>query len=101
MKLDPSRHPFLVASETQKLMAALGEARFVGGVVRNALLDRPVDDIDVAVPVPPEETMRRLGEAAIKYVPTGIEHGTVTAIVNGTPFEVTSLRRDVETDGRR
>jgi poly(A) polymerase len=81
-------------------MAALSEGRFVGGAVRNALSGWPVGDIDIAVPMPPQETLRRLEIAAIKAVPTGIEHGTITAIVNGHPFEVTSLRRDVETDGR-
>ncbi len=90
----------MTAPETRKLMAALGEGRFVGGAVRNALSGWPVDDIDIAVPMPPEETLRRLEIAAIKAVPTGIEHGTVTAIVNGHPFEITSLRRDIETDGR-
>jgi poly(A) polymerase len=90
----------MTALETRKLMAALTEGRFVGGAVRNALSGWPVSDIDIAVPMPPEETLRRLEIAAIKAVPTGIEHGTITAIVNGHPFEVTSLRRDVETDGR-
>ena len=81
-------------------MAALSEGRFVGGAVRNALSGWPVGEIDIAVPMPPEETLRRLEIAAIKAVPTGLEHGTITAIVNGHPFEITSLRRDVETDGR-
>lgn len=76
-------------------------ARFVGGCVRNALMDRPVDDIDIATQLPPEATLTALDAAQIKSVPTGIEHGTVTAIVAGEPFEITSLRRDVETDGRR
>ena len=90
----------MTAPETRKLMAALIESRFVGGAVRNALSGWPVGDIDIAVPMPPEETLRRLELAGIKAVPTGIEHGTITAIVNGHPFEVTSLRQDVETDGR-
>ncbi len=72
----------------------------VGGAVRNALLGIPVADIDLAVPMPPEETVKRLEKAEIKFVPTGWDHGTVTAIINGQPFEVTSLRRDVDTDGR-
>jgi poly(A) polymerase len=100
MKLDPSKHAWMIAPETRKLMAALGEGRFVGGAVRNALSGWAVSDIDIAVPMPPAETLRRLESAAIKAVPTGLEHGTVTAIVSGQPFEVTSLRRDVETDGR-
>ena len=100
MRIDPSKQPWMTAPETRKLMAALSEGRFVGGAVRNALSGWPIGDIDIAVPMPPEETLRRLELAQIKSVPTGVEHGTVTAIVNGHPFEVTSLRRDVETDGR-
>ncbi|MGZ5928840.1 MAG: CCA tRNA nucleotidyltransferase [Rhizomicrobium sp.] len=100
MKLDPAKHSWMTAPETRKLMAALGEGRFVGGAVRNALSGWAVNDIDIAVPMPPTETLQRLESAAIKAVPTGFEHGTITAIVGGQPFEVTSLRRDVETDGR-
>jgi poly(A) polymerase len=81
-------------------MAALGTARFVGGAVRNALLNRPVSDIDIAVPIPPEETLARLTAANIKAIPTGIDHGTITAVIGECVFEVTSLRRDIETDGR-
>jgi poly(A) polymerase len=87
------------------LMGALGEAgvvaRFVGGCVRNAVLERSADDIDIAVDKPPETVMQALEAAKIKVVPTGLKHGTVTAIVEGRPFELTTLRRDVETDGRR
>ena len=101
MKIDPVKHPWMTAPETASVIAALGEARFVGGAVRNALLGAPVSDIDIAVPLQPEESQKRLEAAGIKVVPTGIAHGTVTAIKNGTVFEVTSLRRDVETDGRR
>ena len=100
MRIDPAKQPWMTAPETRKVMAALTEGRFVGGAVRNALAGWPVHDIDIAVPMPPEETLRRLEVAAIKAVPTGIVHGTVTAIVNGHPFEVTSLRRDIATDGR-
>lgn len=96
-----SPQPFMTRPETVKLMAVLGEARFVGGVVRNALLGKPVSDVDVATPHPPEKVRELLQAAGLKAVPTGIEHGTITAVVNGTPFEVTTLRRDVETDGRR
>jgi poly(A) polymerase len=92
--------PFMTWPETEALMRALGEARFVGGAVRNALLGQAVSDIDVATPLPPETVRSRLQAAGLKAVPTGIEHGTVTAVVNGQPFEVTSLRADVETDGR-
>ncbi len=101
MKLDPIRHPWLTAPETVAVMNALGDARFVGGVVRNALLGRPVDDIDIATPLTPDEVTKRLQAAGLKAVPTGIEHGTVTAVARGKPFEVTTLRRDVATDGRR
>ncbi|MBS0537515.1 MAG: CCA tRNA nucleotidyltransferase [Proteobacteria bacterium] len=89
---------------TTRLFAALASAgigaRFVGGCVRNAVLGRDVDDIDVAVTSPPETTMAALKVAKIKVVPTGLKHGTVTAIVEGRPYELTTLRRDVETDGR-
>ncbi len=81
-------------------MQALGQARFVGGAVRNAILGAPVADIDIAVPLPPEDSMARLEAGGIKAIPTGIEHGTVTAIAAGKVFEITSLRRDLETDGR-
>jgi poly(A) polymerase len=100
MRIDPSKHAWMTAPETRKLLAALGDGRFVGGAVRNVLLGWPVNDIDIAVPMPPEETLKRLEVGGIKAVSTGFEHGTVTAIVNGWPFEVTSLRRDIATDGR-
>jgi poly(A) polymerase len=93
--------PWMTALQTAKLMAALGEARFVGGAVRNALLGKPVSDVDVATPLVPADIVTRLVAAGIKAVPTGIEHGTITAVVDGKPYEVTTLRRDVETDGRR
>lgn len=92
--------PWMAEAETQKVMKALGEARFVGGVVRNALLKCPVTDIDIATPLPPQKVLALLEDAGIKAVPTGIDHGTVTAVVAGKPFEVTTLRRDVTTDGR-
>ena len=89
----------------QTLLSALsadGElARVAGGAVRNALLGQKVADIDIAATTLPEETMRRAAAAGFKTVPTGIEHGTVTVIAGGRPFEVTTLRADVETDGRR
>lgn len=100
MKIDSATQAWMTAPETKRVLAALGEGRFVGGAVRNALLDLAVSDIDIAVPMPPDETIKRLEKAEIKFIPTGMEHGTVTAIINGKPFEVTSLRRDVETDGR-
>lgn len=100
MRIDPALHPWMTTPETAAVMAALGEARFVGGAVRNALLGAPVSDIDIAVPMPPQEALARLRAHGIKVVETGVDHGTVTAVMNGQPFEVTSLRRDVETDGR-
>ena len=83
------------------LDAAAGETRFVGGCVRDTLLGLAVSDVDLATRLAPEEVMRRLGAAGIKAVPTGIAHGTVTAVIGGRPVEVTTLRRDVSTDGRR
>jgi poly(A) polymerase len=76
------------------------EARVVGGAVRNALLGEPIGDIDIATTVLPNEVMRRTAAAHFKPVPTGIEHGTVTVVIDGQPFEVTTLREDVETFGR-
>lgn len=76
-------------------------ALFVGGCVRNALTGRTVDDIDIATTWTPEETIEKLGSAGIKAIPTGLEHGTITAIMDGVAFEITTLRQDVETDGRR
>ena len=78
-----------------------GSARFVGGAVRNALLGEPVGDVDIATPLHPTEVTARLKQSGLNVVPTGIEHGTVTAVSAGKPFEVTTLRRDVSTDGRR
>ena len=75
--------------------------RIVGGAVRDALIDRPVTDADLATIFPPAEVVARAEAADMKTVPTGIEHGTVTVIVEGRPFQVTTLRRDIETDGRR
>ncbi|OBZ93248.1 poly(A) polymerase [Pararhizobium polonicum] len=78
-----------------------GEVRVVGGAVRNSLMGVAVADIDMATTLLPEEVVARAKSAGIKSVPTGIEHGTVTLVVDGTPYEVTTLRRDVATDGRR
>ena len=100
-KLDPTKNPWMTSPETRAVMDALGEACFVGGVVRNSLMGREVSDIDIATPLTPDEVTKRLEAAKLKAVPTGVEHGTVTAISNGRPYEVTTLRRDVSTDGRR
>jgi len=90
---------------TKRLLAALGAdqglTRYVGGAVRDDLLGLPVSDIDLATQLRPDEVVARLEAAKIKAVPTGIDHGTVTAVSDGHPFEITTLRRDVSTDGRR
>lgn len=82
------------------LGAEEGAARYVGGAVRDTLLGLAVADIDVATIHPPQEVVRRLQAAGIKAIPTGIAHGTITAVADGTVVEVTTLRRDVTTDGR-
>ncbi|MEO0606822.1 MAG: CCA tRNA nucleotidyltransferase [Pseudomonadota bacterium] len=97
---------WLQAKTTRQVMRALeaarpDSARFVGGCVRNTIMGRAIDDIDIATQLVPDETLAALKHAQIRALPTGIDHGTVTAIVEGQPFEITSLRRDVETDGRR
>ena len=85
------------------LVGALGaeNVRWVGGAVRDTLLGLPVADVDAATTLPPDEVLRRLGAAKIKAVPTGLAHGTVTAVLEGGHVEITTLRRDVATDGRR
>ncbi len=77
------------------------EARVVGGAARNALMGLPLNDIDIATTAPPDEVVRRAEAAGLRAVPTGIDHGTVTLVVDGAPFEVTTLRQDVETFGRK
>ena len=85
-----------------ELISALdGEARFVGGAVRDTLLGLVAKDIDIATSLLPEDVMERLTAASIKVVPTGIAHGTITAVLPDGPVEITTLRRDVSTDGRR
>jgi poly(A) polymerase/tRNA nucleotidyltransferase (CCA-adding enzyme) len=83
-----------------QLFGVLPGARLVGGSVRDGLVGRPVQDVDLATPFPPDAVLAALTAAAIRAVPTGIAHGTVTAILGGRPFEITTLRRDVATDGR-
>ena len=73
----------------------------IGGAVRNALMGLPVGEVDIATTATPDEVIRRCAAAGIKAVPTGIEHGTVTVVVRGAPFEVTTLREDIETYGRK
>ncbi|MDY0009371.1 MAG: CCA tRNA nucleotidyltransferase [Bdellovibrionales bacterium] len=99
-----SKQAWMVAPETLRVMHALqandGDARFVGGCVRDALVNRRVMDIDIATPLKPEEVIARLEADKITVVPTGLKHGTVTAVIDGSPFEITTLRRDVATYGR-
>ena len=109
--------PWMVAPPTRAVIAALeteggaGVARYVGGCVRDTLLARPAAlapadagvaalDIDIATPLPPARVVAALERAGLKAVPTGIDHGTVTAVSGGRPYEITTLRRDLETDGR-
>ena len=95
---------WMTSPPTRAVMRALtgagGEARFVGGCVRNALLGRPIDDIDIATTLRPEAVQAAAANAGLKAVPTGLRHGTVTVVVDHRPFEVTTLRIDVQTDGR-
>lgn len=95
---------WLDAPATRRLFAALAvdgtDIRFVGGCVRDALIGRAVTDLDLATPDAPAAVMRKLAAAGLRAIPTGIDHGTVTALVDGQRFEITTLRRDVETDGR-
>jgi len=99
--------PWMEWPETKAVIAALeakgrpGCARFVGGCVRNTLMGKPVDDIDIATTLTPDQVIEALGEAGLKAIPTGVDHGTVTAVAKKIPFEITTLRRDVSTDGRR
>ncbi|HZZ87430.1 MAG TPA: CCA tRNA nucleotidyltransferase [Caulobacteraceae bacterium] len=99
--------PWITNPATRAVIDALeaaggpGCARFVGGCVRNALLRQPVRDVDIATTLTPDAVTSALGDAGLKAIPTGVDHGTVTAISKGKPFEITTLRRDVETDGRR
>jgi len=91
---------FLADPAPRAVFGALPGARAVGGCVRDHLAGLPVQDIDMAAPFPPEEIARRLKEAGMRVFETGLAHGTVTAVLDRTPVEVTSLRRDVLTDGR-
>ena len=99
----PPDTAWMQRDDLARLIAALGpkNARYVGGAVRDTLLGIAVKDIDVATPHDPREVMRRLRAQGIQVVPTGIDHGTVTAILPGGPVEITTLRHDVSTDGRR
>jgi poly(A) polymerase len=91
---------FLAEPALAAVMAAVPGARVVGGAVRDALVQRAITDIDLATPRSPEQVTQALRAAGIRAVPTGLDHGTVTAVAGGRGFEITTLRRDVETDGR-
>lgn len=96
--------PWMTSPQTRLVLEALRagghEVRFIGGCVRDAVLKRHIRDIDIALPATPQAVTALLRAAGIRVVPTGIDHGTVTAVVGATPFEITSLRIDVETFGR-
>jgi poly(A) polymerase len=96
--------PWMDAAETRAVIAALtaegAEVRFVGGCVRDSVLRRPIKDIDIATHEPPERVMDLLVKAGIRVIPTGIAHGTVTAVIGKAHFEITTLREDVQTFGR-
>ncbi len=97
--------PWLHASGLNRVVAALtdGDARprLVGGAVRDSLLGLPVSDVDLATPILPKDVIVRLEQSGIKAIPTGIDHGTITAVADGQTYEITTLRKDVSTDGRR
>ena len=100
-----SNAPWLRSGPAARVLALLNgngeEARVVGGAVRNALLNIPIGDIDIATTSMPDEVVRRAKAAGVKCVPTGIDHGTVTLVIEAHPFEVTTLREDTETYGRK
>jgi poly(A) polymerase len=104
-RLDPAHEIWMQAEGLARVFAAIegagGTLRFVGGCVRDALLGRAVGDIDFACDLPPEKTSAALTSAGLKAAPTGVAHGTVTAVADHKGYEITSLRRDLETDGRR
>ncbi len=91
---------FLAQPALAAVLAVLPGTRLVGGCVRDALAGREIADIDLATPMTPDQVMEALGRAGLRAIPTGIAHGTVTALVGGQGFEITTLRRDVKTDGR-
>ncbi|MDH5556235.1 MAG: CCA tRNA nucleotidyltransferase [Alphaproteobacteria bacterium] len=102
-KIEPQ--PWMTSRKTAAVLDALAAGgigvRFVGGCVRDAVIGRKIADIDLATDARPERVMELLKAAGLKVIPTGLAHGTVTAVSGGTPYEITTLRHDVETDGRR
>lgn len=105
MRAPPAALRLLAEPKTARVMAALDgrgeETRIVGGALRNALMHLAHADVDFATTADPHEIVARAQAAGLKAVPTGIDHGTITIVADGAPFEVTTLREDVETDGRR
>jgi poly(A) polymerase len=98
-----ANQPWLKDKKLQKVLAVLnvaGKTRVAGGAVRNALMGLPISDIDLATIALPQDVMALAKAAGFGVHPTGIDHGTVTIVNQGTPFEVTTLRRDIKTDGR-
>src|SRR5690348_8480478 len=97
--------PWLRSGPAKRVLTLLNgngeEARVVGGAIRNALMNMPTGDVDIATTALPNEVIRRARAAGIKSVPTGVEHGTVTLVIEAQPFEVTTLREDTETFGRK
>ena len=97
--------PWLGSGPAARVLGLLNadgeEARVIGGAVRNALLGVPIGDVDIATTAMPNEVVRRAKAAGIKSVPTGIDHGTITLVIDGHPYEVTTLREDTETFGRK
>ena len=97
--------PWIENTEINAVLSAITrdgkEARFIGGCVRNHILGKPVNDIDIATQEPPNRIVTLLNGAGIKAIPIGIQHGTITAIINNKKFEITTLRRDMETNGRQ
>ena len=101
----PAETPWLNDPKVTRVCTAIEaggyDIFFVGGCVRNVVLDEVASDIDMSTNAPPETVMKLAKDAGLKAIPTGIDHGTVTVISSGTPFEITTFRRDMETDGRR
>ena len=97
-QIDPN--PLLTLPGVRPVLAALPGARIVGGAVRDLLAHRPVSDVDIATPITPETVIAALQRAGLRAIPTGLAHGTVTALAEGATIEITTLRQDVETDGR-
>jgi poly(A) polymerase len=105
LQLSPQHSKWLGSPDLQKLFDVLEaqseETRVNGGAVRNSLLGEEIGDVDLSTTFQPDAVLQLLKSAKIKAIATGLSHGTVTAVINGHPYEITTLRRDIETDGRR